>query len=52
MGQLGVQLTPSADSRQLVGLARRLSGVAVLSLLGLQGERLHVRAAPPRERAI
>jgi alkanesulfonate monooxygenase SsuD/methylene tetrahydromethanopterin reductase-like flavin-dependent oxidoreductase (luciferase family) len=28
MGQLGVQLTPSADSRQLVGLARRLSGVA------------------------
>ena len=28
MGQLGVQLTPSTNSRQLVGLARRLSGVA------------------------
>jgi 5,10-methylenetetrahydromethanopterin reductase len=28
MGQLGVQLTPWTDSRQLVGLARRLSDVA------------------------
>jgi 5,10-methylenetetrahydromethanopterin reductase len=28
MGQLGMQLTPWTDSRQLVGLARRLSDVA------------------------